>query len=148
MNIYLASSWKNAPYLNTLAQHLREAGHKVDCFCDPSLKRSVFKWDDLDIPPRTMDGMNAIHMLAQPKVRKAFKEDKKWLDWADVVVMVLPCGNSAHLEAGYAKGAGKKLIIYGTFPPGGRDVMYGFADALIPESFMDLCAALEKLKEK
>ncbi|KKK63940.1 hypothetical protein LCGC14_2989230 [marine sediment metagenome] len=41
----------------------------------------------------------------------------------------LTAGKSTHLEAGYAKGKGKKLIIYsGKFPKGEFDVMYGFAD--------------------
>jgi len=52
------------------------------------------------------------------------------LEWSDTVVMLLPCGKSAHLEAGYAKGLGKKLFIYDLekFSKGQIDVMYQFAD--------------------
>lgn len=31
--------------------------------------------------------------------------------WADTCVMLLPCGRSAHIEAGYFVGANKLLII-------------------------------------
>ena len=33
------------------------------------------------------------------------------MQWADTGVLVMPCGRSAHLEAGYFVGAGKRLII-------------------------------------
>jgi len=32
--------------------------------------------------------------------------------WADVCVLVLPCGRSAHTEASWMAGAGKKVIAY------------------------------------
>ena len=44
--------------------------------------------------------------------------------------MIHPCGKSAHLEAGYAKGSGKLLYMWGSFPKGEFDVMYGFADGM------------------
>lgn len=34
------------------------------------------------------------------------------LNWADTCVLVLPCGRSAHTEAGWMKGAEKKVIVY------------------------------------
>ncbi len=33
------------------------------------------------------------------------------MQWAEVGVMVMPCGRSAHLEAGYFVGARKPLLI-------------------------------------
>ena len=34
------------------------------------------------------------------------------LNWADTCLLVLPCGRSAHTEAGWMKGAGKRTIVY------------------------------------
>ena len=34
------------------------------------------------------------------------------MEWADTCVLVLPCGRSAHTEAGWFAGAGKKVIAY------------------------------------
>lgn len=127
--IYLASSWKNESFLLDLAKRLRKA-HEVDCFCDPT-DRYVFHWSEiLDSPDKSKSHLDAITFLSDSRTQRAFREDKGKIDWADTIIMVLPCGNSAHLEAGYAKGCGKKLYILGTFPAGDFDVMYGFADRL------------------
>lgn len=126
MKVYIASSWKNVKQVKILAGMLRANGHEVDAFCETRKGRTIFSF--ADIPDA--DNHDGITMLQEPIVEKAFAEDKKWLDWADAVVMLLPCGNSAHLEAGYAKGTGKELYILGEFPKGEFDVMYGFADGL------------------
>lgn len=75
-----------------------------------------------------------------------FEIDKTALDWCDICIMCLPCGKSAHLEAGYAKGKGKKLIIYSfeKFKKGDIDVMYGFADLTTDKA----CDILKYLKNE
>ena len=135
MKIYIATSWKNELLTKELAEILRGWGHEVDCFCDTSTGRYVFHFSEIG----DLAELDAINFLADKRSQKAFREDKKWLDWCECVVMLLPCGNSAHLEAGYAKGQNKKLIIFGEFKKGEFDVMYGFADKL--------CRSLYKLKE-
>ena len=87
--------------------------------------------------------MDGIEFLKVKQAQKAFAEDKKWIDWSDAVLLVLPAGRSAHLEAGYAVGRGKKLIVYGDFPTGEFDVMYGFANLLTRE-FDDVLRLLKK----
>lgn len=34
------------------------------------------------------------------------------LQQADTCVLVLPCGHSAHTEAGWMAGAGKRVVVY------------------------------------
>ena len=34
------------------------------------------------------------------------------LEWANACVLVLPCGRSAHTEAGWMAGRGKKVVVY------------------------------------
>lgn len=130
MKIYLASSWKNSQYLKQLAFAMRSWGHEVDCFCDESTGRYVFHWSQFVDTEEELMNYDAIDFLDDHRTQKAFKEDKANINWADAVVMYLPCGRSAHLEAGYAKGQGKKLYIIGEFVKGEFDVMYGFADGL------------------
>jgi len=125
--IYIASSWKNADILPPFAVTLEIWGNEVDCFCREDTGRFVFSFRDID----NAENIDQFDMMKTPQCRKAFAEDKKWLDWADTVIMVLPCGRSAHLEAGYAVGQGKRLVILGEFPKGEWDVMYGFADLLV-----------------
>jgi hypothetical protein len=150
--IYLAGSWKNAVPILALQKILTADGHEVDCFASTETGRTSFSWAELTkaLGCKTIEEasaklamMDAIDLLQFDRVKEAYLEDRRWLNWADTCIMVLPCGNSAHLEAGYAKGAGKDLIIFGEFRKGDRDVMYGFADAAFRENTLpEMLAAL------
>ena len=85
--IYVASSWKN-PYQPEVVKRLREQGHQV------------------------FDFRNYISHLDDEWSRYGFQRDFDAMNWADVCVLVLPCGRSAHTEAGWMAGAGKKVIAY------------------------------------
>lgn len=130
MKIYLASSWKMKDTVLIISEILRNSGHEVDAFCDET-NRISFNWNEL-IEIMKNEGtdiqkITAIEMMQHWRVQEAFKEDKKWIDWADAVIMLMPCGRSAHLEAGYAVGSGKRLYIIGGFEKGEFETMYGFA---------------------
>lgn len=141
MKIYIASSWKNEEKLRLLQGTLIDAGNEVDLFCASetgfgySGREFVFSFDRLP----DSEYMNAATIFDEPVVHEAFLEDKNFLDWSDAVLLVLPSGKSAHLEAGYAAGAGKKLVIYHLdgLPSGEFDVMYGFAE-LITDDFLEV----------
>ena len=106
-----------------------------------SSQRYVFHFSEIGDP----SDLDAINFLEDERSKRAFQEDKKWLDWAEVCLLILPAGKSAHLEAGYAKGQGKQLIIWqNEYPKGEFDVMYGFAD-LITDSHT---AVIEFLGDK
>lgn len=126
--------------VNNLSNFLRSHNHLVDAFCDTSTGRNVFQ------PSQISDfKLDAISFLEIPEVRKAFYENIKWLNWADGCILVLPAGNSSHLEAGYSKGQGKFLIIFQEeFPPGKFDTMYYFAD-LITDSHTAISFFLSQL---
>ncbi len=132
MKIYLASSWKCEGIVKSVYDKLVSLGYKVDAFCKEDIGRYVFSFQEIENQGIKLSGLNCKTMLEQPQTKRAFKEDKKWIDWCDVCIMLLPCGNSAHLEAGYAKGSGKKLIICDIrgLKKGEFDVMYGFADLI------------------
>ena len=138
MKIYLASSWKNKEVVLEIAWLLRSEGHSVDAFCDEEENRVSFEWHELTtiMQEEDMDisQLDARDMLKHWRVKEAFLEDKKYLDWADLVIMLMPCGRSAHLEAGYAVGSGKKLYILGGFEKGEFETMYGFASGLFDYS--------------
>ncbi len=50
--------------------------------------------------------------LHHPLAERQFEADMVALEQADVCVLVLPCGRSAHTEAGWMAGTGKKVIVY------------------------------------
>lgn len=129
MKIYIASSWKNHASVRILAKHLRDHDHEVDDFTDESQGRFVFSWTEIT---KDESELNAMEMMKDSRAKRAFNEDKSRIDWADVLICLLPCGMSAHMELGYAAGTGKKVIVYAPlgFEPGKWEIMYGFADVL------------------
>ena len=143
--IYLAGSWKNAKEILYIREYLQMHGHIVDCFASEDNGRISFNWAKLVDIQYKLPHMDAKDMLEVEKVKQAFVEDKKWLEWCEVCILVLPSGKSAHLEAGYAKGQGKRLYIFGELQKGDFDVMYGFADGIFRDYEMpDLIEALKE----
>ena len=68
-------------------------------------------------------------MLDHPRSREGFRSDFDAMQRADTFVMVLPCGKSAHLELGWAIGAGKRTAIL-LEDPVEPELMYLCADYL------------------
>ena len=61
--------------------------------------------------------------------------------WADTCVLVLPCGRSAHTEAGWFAGRGLKTIVY--MPENQEpELMYKLFDWVVG-SITDLVLAIE-----
>jgi len=96
MRIYVASSWRNC-YQPEVVQILRDAGHDVYDFRHPAWQ----SWT----PEQYREALQ--HPLAQV----GFAQDKLALQMADVTVLVLPCGRSAHLELGYAVGINQRTAV-------------------------------------
>ena len=55
---------------------------------------------------------NSVMKYTISATRRTITADLDALNWADTCLLVLPCGRSAHTEAGWMKGAGKKTIVY------------------------------------
>jgi hypothetical protein len=112
--IYVASSWRNArqPFVIEL---LRGAGHEVYDFRNPAPGSKGFGWSQLGLGEwRDYTPEVAREALQHPIAQAGFKSDHDAMEWADTFVMVLPCGRSAHLELGWACGAGKRTFILQT----------------------------------
>lgn len=111
MKLYVASSWRN-PYQPNLVEILRGVGHEVYDFRHPPAGDHLgFSWSDVDPDWQRWTPKSYLRALAHPIARAGFASDFGAMHWADACVLVLPCGRSAHLEAGWFVGAGKPLII-------------------------------------
>lgn len=108
--IYLASSWRN-PMQPQALKMLREAGHEVFDFRNPTPGNHGFSWSAIDPHWQAWTIKHFIRALDNPVAKIGFSLDKSALDWCDTCVLLLPCGKSAHLEAGYAIGRGKPTLI-------------------------------------
>lgn len=120
MKIYLASSWRN-PYQPTVVEFLRELGHEVYDFRHPPGGDHLgFNWGEVDPSWRNWNTTDYMLALLHPIAQAGFDSDFSAMKWADACVLLLPCGSSAHLEAGYFVGEKKPLYIVldeFAFPP-------------------------------
>lgn len=104
--IYVASSWRNAMQ-KAVVILLRTAGFEVYDFKD----KDGFHWSDIDPNWKQWTNDEYVKALDHPLALKGYKRDFDAMEWADTFVLVQPCGRSAHLELGWACGAGKKTAI-------------------------------------
>jgi hypothetical protein len=126
--IYLASSWRNMAQPATVLA-LRGAGHEVYDFRNPRPGDDGFHWSEIDPEWLAWDGASFRAAPAHPIARAGFASDFAALRWAEVGVLLLPCGRSAHLEAGYLAGAGKPLYVL-LAEHQEPELMYGLATGL------------------
>jgi len=125
MKIYVASSWRNTLQPAVVCQ-LREAGHKVYDFRNPSDGDTGFSWSEIDPEWQRWTHDEFKKALEHPVAVAGFRKDMDALEDCDACVLVMPCGRSAHLEAGYAAGAGKPVFIL--LDNGEPELMYGMAE--------------------
>jgi hypothetical protein len=109
--IYLASSWRNSDQPSAVAA-LREAGHEVYDFRNPPNNIPGFRWSELDPSWEDWSAMDYREKLQYPLAQRGFNSDFDGMKWADIGVLLLPCGRSAHLELGWMAGYGKHTIIW------------------------------------
>lgn len=130
--IYVASSWRCAAQPGVVGD-LRRAGHSVYDFRNPRPGDHGFAWSDIDPDWLAWKPEPFRDALGHPIAAEGFLTDFEAMQWADTFVLVLPCGRSAHLEAGWAIGAGKPTAILlheERFEP---ELMYRMADLIAVE---------------
>lgn len=122
------------PYYTNTVEQLRAAGFDVYDFRNPPSGHG-FKWsmvaeDYMDWSPAEYREKLNSNQLA----RQQLQNDIEAMESCDACVLVLPCGRSAHTEAGWFAGRGKKVVAYlpETVEP---ELMYGL--------FTDVCDSLE-----
>ncbi len=109
--IYVASSWRNK-YYPEVVEALRAKGHEVYDFRNPPHGGNGFRWTDIDEKALEWSFDEYSEGLHHPKAERQFKADLDALEWADTCVLVLPSGRSAHTEAGWMAGAGRRVFVY------------------------------------
>lgn len=150
MKIYVASSWRN-PRQPLVVDCLRREGHEVYDFRNPG-DVPGFSWSEVKsslapgVPGKGSDWERVddyLEMVNHPRAIAGFDSDFTAMHWADVVVLVLPCGKSAHLELGWAAGYGKYTAVL-LEDPVEPELMYRMTDHLAP-SLVDLARWLGSL---
>ena len=109
--IYVASSWRNEFYPEVV-EALRRAGHEVYDFRNPPSGDEGFKWSCVAENYMEWSPQEYREQLEHPKTVRQFDNDIKAMETCDTCVLVLPCGRSAHTEAGWFAGRGRTVVVY------------------------------------
>ncbi len=135
--IYVASSWRN-PLQSETVQALTTDAHKVYDFKNPRPGDNGFAWSEIDPNWQEWTAKQYVEALDHPLAKQGFASDFNAMKWADTFVLVLPCGRSAHLELGWAVGAGKQTLILT------RD---GEEPELMAKMCDHICTSLDELRQ-
>jgi len=148
MKIYVASSWRNE-FQPAVVEALRNEGHEVYDFRNPAPGNNGFAWSELDPDWQKWNNEAYREMLSHPIAEYGFNCDFDGMKWADACVLVMPCGRSAHTEAGWMKGAGKTTIalLIDEHEP---ELMYKIFDhvAIGINDMLNMVAKIEAEKQK
>lgn len=107
--VFVASAWGNK-YCPEVVEALRTAGHEVR-----ELRNSPYDdllWTDTAENAHNWTFEQDLDGLQHPLAERQFLPVIDALQWADICVLVLPCGRSAHSEAGFMAGNGKIVLVY------------------------------------
>jgi hypothetical protein len=108
VKIYVASSWKNGEYFELL-RTLRGKGYEP-----LDWREKGFGWNQVTGTPagEMTPQQYRDEVLTHPRACEGFANDHDKMMDADACILLLPCGRSAHLEAGWFWGQGKPLHIF------------------------------------
>jgi len=109
MKIYVASSWRNNRQPEVV-EFLRKQGHEVYDFKNPE-PYTGFAWSEIDPNWENWTNQEYFRALSHPRAVQGFESDFNAMKWADACVLVMPCGRSAHTEAGWMQGMNKPTIV-------------------------------------
>ena len=106
----IISKFRNKNNCNLLVKKLQEKEKTCYNFCDMLADQNNpdnHPEDQMKVFENTKDFFNDEYF------KKIFENDLEGLKNAEKVIMLLPAGNSVHMEAGIAYGLGKPLILIG-----------------------------------
>ncbi len=135
--IYVASSWRNI-HFPRVVHALRAAGHEVYDFRNPPSGDVGFHWTDVDPHCECWTPAQYQANLTHPLAERQFKNDIEAMQAYDICVLLLPCGRSAHAEAGWFAGQGKKVYVLITD-------QNSFGPELMYKLFTKVCISLDEL---
>lgn len=106
---FICSRWRNRDKVLELVKKLREKGKTVYCFFESPVSKHRINND----PEEDMKNFEKRDFRNDPYVKEVFEHDMEGLKQSENLVILLPAGNSAHIEAGTAYGMGKNCILIG-----------------------------------
>lgn len=137
--VYLAGALKN-PRIPEIGNVLRAAGLDVmDEWITPG-EHADTNWQAYE----KLRGRSYKEALRGRAATNVFLFDRSYIDHCDILVLVLPAGKSGMLELGYAKGRGKRTVLFlDGQDPDRFDVMPSIADEVVHtvQKLVEVCSA-------
>ncbi len=118
--VYIIGALKNSD-ITDIANQLRPNYDVFDQWITPGPEADQYLFEYAK-----KRGWNCKEALTCYAARNNFEFDKRHIDSSDIVIMVMPCGKSGHLELGYSIGSGKEAHILFDKEPDRFDLMYNF----------------------
>ncbi len=104
------AKFRNKEQVDDLIRKLRAKGRSCYNFCDTPADPDHPEAD----PTEQMRAFESVgNFYDDSHFRRVFEQDLAGLKNARTVIVLLPAGNSVHVEAGIAFGLGKKLVLIG-----------------------------------
>ncbi len=124
---FIASAWRNRDQVLELTKKLRMKNKTVYSFLEaPHAKERV----DIN-PEEHMKMVERMDIQTDPYIKAAFDNDMNGEKSSECLILLLPAGKSAHIEAGVAYGLGKKCILIGK--PDVSDSLYLIFEEIYPD---------------
>lgn len=138
MRIHIIGSLRN-PAVPVLGNRLRELGFEAFDDWWGAGEQADDSWQSYE-NTRGRPYKEALYGAAAHNI---FSWDVENMNQADVAVLLLPAGKSAHLEFGYVIGQGKPGYVVFDKEPERYELMYQFAEAVFYD-IEDLLAVLDR----
>jgi hypothetical protein len=139
LRLYVASSWKNK-LLDRLFTMLAQHGHLAYDFRHADNIAS-FSFKNYGVKDTT-DPETARSLIHMAPSRAQLQRDLEAIRTCDVLVLVNPCGRSAHWEAGMAVQMGKRVVVLQD--KNEPDLLYATADRVVT-SLNELINVLDEI---
>jgi len=110
MKYFIASRWSNMKQVQFLTENLHALGHEIFSYVDD--QRNFVAKKDLEQPAEVFAPGD--DWRTRPALSAMYEKDLAGLANCEVMILLLPAGETSHIEAGIAYGLGKKMVLIGS----------------------------------
>lgn len=114
-DFFIASRWRNKDAVLELTEKLRGLDKSVYCFIEGDVTENDIPANNHTLTPEEymQKFENTPDWKNDPAMKDIFETDMQALKDSKNLILLLPAGESAHIEAGVAYGMGKHCIVIG-----------------------------------
>ncbi|MCL5004725.1 MAG: nucleoside 2-deoxyribosyltransferase [Patescibacteria group bacterium] len=136
MKFFIASPWKNKEEVEKLSEELKTKGHETYSFLESG--ENLLTGQPIEAEMKVYWEALA-NWQNDKRISQIFESEVNGLKACDALILLLPAGDSSHVEAGIAYGLGKKLFLIGAINK--PEVVY----LMFNKIYMDITSFLSDL---